>query len=812
MLNLSEYRGRPKRLADYLPWAALVAPGIILNKDGSLQRTCRYRGPDLESATPEQLIAFTARVNNALRRFGTGWSLFFEASRRPSTDYPFADFPEAASWLVDEERRNSFLQAGSHFETDFFLTLCWMPPADRAGRVENMLIDDPGHVPRAFWDDTLDSFVNRAARSFDLLETLMPEAAWLTDDETLTYLHACVSVKRHLVKTPQTPMYLDALLTDCDITGGLSPKLGTEALRVVSLQGFPAMTEPGLLSDLDHLGFSYRWVTRFIPLDKTDAEKTLMRYRRQWFAKRKSIMSVLKETLENEPAPLVNSDAENKAADADEALQSLGADHVGFGYLTTSIAVMHVDPKIADEQARTVERVLNAHGFTALNETVNALDAWLGTHPGNAYANIRQPLIHTLNLAHLAPLAAVWAGPEQNEHLFGPPLIMARSTTNTPFRLVTHQGDVGHTMIVGPTGAGKSVLLSLIAMQFRKYKGSRVFVFDKGRSARASILAIGGHDYALDLDGRIAFQPLADIDHPTDLNFAQDWVLGLLEQEGVIIDPDAREKTWTALQSLAETPKRQRTLTGLCALIQDRALRQALQPYTLDGPYGGILDASEDSLTDNDAAVFEMEALMHQPRLIAPVLSYLFHRLEARFDGAPSLLILDEAWVFLDHPMFAKRLREWLKTLRKKNVSVVFATQSLSDISASSIAPALIENCPTRIFLPNGRAQEPGQSETYDAFGLNARQIELIARATPKRDYYLQCPDGNRLFDLELGPIALSFCAAGSKEDQVAIDDLRVVVEPGDEFAAAWLEREGLSWAADLIFENSAGGLSCAAE
>ena len=811
MLNLKEYRVRPARLTDYLPWAALIAPGHVLNKDGSLQRTCRYRGPDLESSTPEQLVAFTAQMNNVLRRFGSGWGIFFEASRRPSTEYPKAVFDDAACWLVDEERRGQFEAIGHHFETDYYLTFCWLPPADRVGRLETLLIDDPSDAPHAFWKDTLKHFQDHTFRALDLLVALMPDARWLSDGETLTYLHETISTKRHPVAVPHTPMGLDSILADMGLSGGLTPKLGDEALRVVSIQGFPVMTEPGVLEDLNALGFSYRWVTRFLPMDKLESEKVLTRYRRQWFAKRKSILTVLKEALENEPSALVNSDADNKAADADAALQSLGADHVGFGYLTTSITLTDPCPKIADEKARAIERVLNGHGFTAINENVNAVDAWLGSHPGNAYANVRKPILHTLNLAHMAPLSALWAGPERNAHLDAAPLLVARSGSDTPFRLVTHQGDVGHTMIVGPTGAGKSVLLSLMAMQFRRYKDAQVFVFDKGRSARAAILAMEGDDYPLDLSGALAFQPFARIDTAGDLTFAQDWVLGLLEQENVHIDPSIREIVWSALQNLSSTPIQQRTLTGLCALIQSSILREALKPYTVSGPYGALLDADADSLRDGRFAVFEMEALMQTPRLLAPVLSYMFHRLEARFDGAPTLLILDEAWVFLDHPFFAARLREWLKTLRKKNVSVVIATQSLSDIAASAIAPALIESCPTRIFLANNRAEEPGQAATYMSFGLNDRQIELIGRATAKRDYYLQCIAGNRLFDLELAPIALAFCAAGSKQDQKAMDALVADLPPGG-FAPAWLAQQGLSWAAELIQNNENGAVSCAAE
>ena len=133
MLNLAEYRRKADRLADHLPWAALVAPGVVLNKDGSFQRTLAFRGPDLESATEAELVSVCARANNVLKRFGTGWALHFEAERREALGYPASTFPEPASWLVDEERRAGFENAGQHFESRYHLTLTYMPPADQAG-------------------------------------------------------------------------------------------------------------------------------------------------------------------------------------------------------------------------------------------------------------------------------------------------------------------------------------------------------------------------------------------------------------------------------------------------------------------------------------------------------------------------------------------------------------------------------------------------------------------------------------------------------------------------------------------------------
>ena len=154
--------------------------------------------------------------------------------------------------------------------------------------------------------------------------------------------------------------------------------------------------------------------------------------------------------------------------------------------------------------------------------------------------------------------------------------------------------------------------------------------------------------------------------------------------------------------------------------------------------------------------------------------------------------------MFLDDPMFAGRIREWLKVLRKKNVSVIFATQSLADIADSPIAPAIIESCLSRIFLPNNRAMEPLQKLAYERFGLNNRQIVIIASATPKRDYYFQSHGGNRLFDLQLGPVALAFCGAGSEQDHADLDYVLDANGP-DNFADNWLRFKGLEWAANLM-------------
>src|SRR6202043_3783602 len=187
---------------------------------------------------------------------------------------------------------------------------------------------------------------------------------------------------------------------------------------------------------------------------------------------------------------------------------------------TATAPVWDEDARAADEKLRLVEKVIQGRDFTCIAETVNAVEAWLGSLPGHVYANVRQPPVSTLNLAHMMPLSAVWAGPERNEHLDGPPLLFAKTEGATPFRLSLHVGDVGHTLVVGPTGAGKSVLLALMALQFRRYAGSRVFAFDFGGSIRAAAFAMGGdwHDLGgslwRDAAELLALQPLASIDNP----------------------------------------------------------------------------------------------------------------------------------------------------------------------------------------------------------------------------------------------------------------------------------------------------------
>ncbi|NCP12523.1 MAG: conjugal transfer protein TrbE, partial [Sphingomonadales bacterium] len=342
--------------------------------------------------------------------------------------------------------------------------------------------------------------------------------------------------------------------------------------------------------------------TRAIMLDKSDATRLLSKIRRQWFAKRKSVAAILKEVMTNEASVLVDSDAANKAEDADTALQELGADHVGLALVTVTVTVWDEDAALAAEKLRLVEKVIQGRDFTCVTEGMNAIEAWLGSLPGHVYANVRQPPISTLNLAHMIPLSAVWAGPESDAHFGAPPLFYAKTEGSTPFRFSLHVGDVGHSLMVGPTGAGKSVLLAMMALQFRRYAGSQIFAFDFGGSIRAAALACGGDWQDLgsilseDGDEAVMLQPLARIDEPAQRNWASEWLQAILASEGLTIDPVTKDHLWSALTSLSTAPIAERTLTGLAVLLQSQGLKQALAPYCIGGPFGRLLDAESERL------------------------------------------------------------------------------------------------------------------------------------------------------------------------------------------------------------------------
>jgi type IV secretion system protein VirB4 len=444
-------------------------------------------------------------------------------------------------------------------------------------------------------------------------------------------------------------------------------------------------------------------------------------------------------------------------------------------------------------------------------EDFNTVEAWRGFLPGDGFSNIRRPLINTMNLSDFVPMTTLWAGELYNPNPMyppqSPPLFYATSHGQTPFRFHPHVGDVGHGIAVGPIGSGKSTLLDYLIAQSFRIPDMQVFVFDKGYSSFILTKACGGQHWDLGNDP-ISAAPLIKVDQDIEREWAHGYIKALVQVSlGRELAPLEDDAVWRALELLAGRPREYRTITALQGMVQDDEIKAALSRYTLKGPMGRYIDDNEDALLTARFTTFELETLQHSESLI-PMLLYLFHRIEQRLDGRPTLVVIDEAWVALTKSFFGAKLEEWLRTMRKKNAMVWLATQSLDDLRRSEYRSIILESCPTKIYLPAAEASTPNMANAYRDFGLTDRQIEIIAEATPKRHYYLVSPKGKRLFDLALDPATLSFVGASSKEHIRRVREL--IAEFGDRWPAQWLRERGLpQWADEL--DNDRPALPAAA-
>ncbi|KSV75622.1 conjugal transfer protein TrbE [Sinorhizobium sp. GW3] len=815
MVALKQFRTRGPSFADLVPYAGLVDNGILLLKDGSLLCGWYFAGPDVESATDQERNDLSRQINAILSRLGSGWMIQVEAVRVPTVDYAAQDrsyFPDPVTRAIDGERRMHFMRTHGHFESKHALILTYRPNEPRRAALSKYIYSDEQSRKKSYADGVLFAFKN-AIREIEqyfanVLSLQRMQTRTVSDrggvrtaryDELLQFVRFCITGESHPIRLPEVPMYLDWVAT-AEYQHGLTPMVESRFLGLIAIDGFPAESWPGVLNSLDLMPMSYRWSSRFVFLDAEEARQKLERARKKWQQKVRPFFDQLFQTQSRS----IDQDAMTMVAETEDAIAQASSQLVAYGYYTTVVVLFDDHQDALQDKAEAIRKLVQAEGFGARIETLNATDAYLGSLPGNWYCNIREPIINTNNLADLVPLNSVWSGdPVAPCPFYSPnsPPLMQVASGSTPFRLNLHVDDVGHTLIFGPTGSGKSTLLALIAAQFRRYEHAQIFAFDKGNSLLPLTLAAGGDHYEIGGDseerGRaLAFCPLSELSSDGDRAWASEWIEMLVTLQGVTISPDHRNAISRQIGLMASAPGR--SLSDFVSGVQLREIKDALYHYTVDGPMGQLLDAEHDGLSLGSFQCFEIEQLMNMgERNLVPVLAYVFRKIEKRLDGSPSLIILDEAWLMLGHPVFRDKIREWLKVLRKANCAVVLATQSISDAERSGIIDVLKESCPTKICLPNGAAREPGTREFYERIGFTQRQIEIVSTATPKREYYVVTPEGRRLFDMALGPVALSFVGASGKEDLKRIRALRS--QYGQSWPIHWLETRGVQDAASLL-------------
>ncbi|EDP6893717.1 conjugal transfer protein TrbE [Campylobacter lari] len=810
MLALKEFRSKAKAFPDILNYASFIDNGILLNKDGSLTAGFYYRANDISSMTLNERNTLSARVNAILNRLGNGWAVHIDCSRIKTENYMKGDtfFKNEIAQIIENERRYYFENV-EHFENLFTIIFTYLPPHKNISKITDlMIIDENSNKNQS--EKILDYFKNTLQKIQDSLSSYIKieklEQRIAVDefnneyvlDDMLEYINFCICGEKQRVLLPNAPMFLDCLIGGRQFETGMFPRIDNKYIGIIAIEGFPSESYPNILNSLTELNFDYRFNTRFIFLDNYEAEKILNKYRKKWQQKTRGWL----DQLLDRPTRKQDDHAVLMVSEVDSALAESKSNMVGYGYYTANIVIFDSDNTNLEHKLKEVRTTLENLGFLSRTETINSVEAYLGTLPGFVYPNLRRPILNTLNLTHLMPLASIWSGEKYNpSDKFppnSPPLIQVVTSGNTPFRLNLHVSDLGHTLIFGPPGSGKSTLLANIFLAWQKYPNAKIYAFDKGQSLLAPTLATCGTHYNIAGDhSSLAFAPLANIKSESDIAWAEFWIETCLKLQNINTTPKHKKLIHEALISHINT--KSISLTEFISALQDNDLRDALNYYTISGTGGFLFDSQEDKLSLSNITTFEIEDLMRLgDQYIVPTLLYIFNRIEKGLDGSPTLLIIDEAWIALNHPAFKDKIVDWLKVLRKANVALVMATQSLSDSAKSGILDILQEYCPTKIFLPNPEAYKKGSENVlapydfYKIFGLNDVQIGIITNAIQKREYYYTSPLGTRLFNLALGKTNLAFTGISDKVSVKRVNQLYEKYK--EEWAYKWLEEKGINY------------------
>ncbi len=795
--------------------------GVCLLKNGAVMATYRVEYPDLESSSAPEIASMASLFNRSAMTLSQneGWALFFDVRRFKTKDYPAGEFSNLAGWLIDQKRAENYHNFGEHFTTEYYITFVYQLPSDIDSKASSLIFKKKDNAPKngkksLFGKEgNLPKIQKEVEQFIDECEKVMGTLSvklWiqrLNNSELFSYIKSSVSLNRqNLVYPENTFFFLDNYVCDSDVRNSQPLKVGEYYVPVLSVMDFPNKTYPAIFDGLNRTMTEFRWTTRFIPLSKERSAKEAEKYQNRFYSARKSGMTLFTEMAMN-----VEIDKENRGAlEMESQASGIQADiamgEYVLGYYTSNLMVWDRSLAVAREKSRKLQQVVRTCGFSVREETFNNCQAWLGMMPGNVYSNIRRPLISTQNFSNIIPLSSAWQGMLYNdftEETCGSsvPLCTCSTSYGTPFFLNLNVRDVGHTFVFGPTGAGKSTLLALLMASATKYKDANIICIDKQLSSRALMVG-GGGVYVEPGKDTVAFQPLSELKSPDEcseseymesLMWCQQFIEGLLAQQGIDTTPEMSKVISDTLKLISLKEKNCRTLTSFqqYATYSDpetgsNTIRIGLDPYCAGGQFGPIFDADETNLPLSKFVTIEMGSLMRlSEKAVAPALMYIFRYLEKLWnlpagEKQPlTFLFLDEAWLYLQHPIFAGFLQEWLRTLRKKKVFCIFATQEVAAAAKSSLSDTIAQQCLTKIYLADESATTPGLLESYRYFGLTDSEILAISNATMKRDYYFKNPNGCRMFTLDLDPFQLALISPDHEMlDRIEKEHGRNTTEP----------------------------------
>lgn len=784
----------------FVPFEYMVDDGIIVNKNNGFQTTFKVRFYDLDYEDNHQYATTIENINNAIKRLPDGIVIHFEVQRTKSDKYPSKDlsnFPYPTQ-IIERIRENS-VKMQDFYITEYYLTLTYILPNEVENKLDDILaknknifikknkeiIENEEELFKEIKKEYL-AFKDYISLFISQYQTACIEIEQLKGEELLGYLYTAINnTKKEKVRCPKNnEVLLDEYLTVSSLTNGEICKIDDDYIKVMTINVFPDEIMPRIFNQLENLDFEYRYVTRYIVLEREEALKLLKSKRVYYNAKMKSLLQWIIEGIKNQESNNVDRQSIRSMNQIDTAIDELKSGSVSYGYYTFTFIIRDNNLERLDEKVQTVRKVLNFFDFTAGVDKYNTLDSLFGAIPGNVVSNIRKTPMSSYHISTLLPMSSLYVGNKYNKH-FKDVALFTTKTEKDLFYFNLHNKDIGHTSIVGPTGAGKSFLLGMITAEFLKYdfmktvknkdntiseeyKQSQVFFFDKDASSRVLTNLCGGKFYDLGKDN-LAFQPLKNVDDDEEKEWALQWLSQILFQEGIKVDAKKRTLLWEALKSLSDMDKSYRTLSNYISFLQDESMSEALTLYSGTNAYGKYFDSDYEYFEDNNFVSFEMGEVIKNEKVITPLLDYIFHKIETeKLDGTPSLIVLDECWVFLKNENMANKIAEWLKVLRKKNTSVIFATQSLQDISDSQIASSIIDACKTNIFLPNEKAMSTWIN-LYKKFNLNEVEIQDINDGKMKRDYFVKSSEGSRIFSLNSSTTEIALIGASSKNEQAKI-------------------------------------------
>lgn len=742
-----------RALPELLCWARDAGQGVITLKNGGMMSLYDVAGCDLENLDEDALRQFRRRLSQALQRLDGSWALHFSLLRGESPVLEGGDYRGSETGAALNLSHIRAINAAHCHQNRRLMALIRKP--SRARHLMGPTADEVGDFIRE-----RDALAEEFSSSLGLALLCGGEGRF---NRALSFLKTVLAGMPHEVAEPDDPQALDSLLAPDDFHAGCMPAMGSRHIACVAVDAYPSGSLPDMLGALEALPFPLHFSTRFICYDSLRSQAALKRRRRFFEQRRRGFFS----QVMNVSNTSTDQDAEAQISDLDRARASLSAQDEIFGALTQVVVLTSEDPEDLRKRAAATVKAIEDIGFTARVETVNAVEAFLSSLPGDLKSNLRRPLMSQKVLSDLLPVNSVWEGESQTPcplYREKSPLMVARTPEGGHFYLNLHSSDLGNTLIFGPPGSGKSVLLNALCMNLMRYGNMRVWVFERGFSLKRLCQKLGGEHVTL--DNSCAFAPLAFLTTPEDRARAAAFVTMLCADSGVILTPEDRECLASALELMAAYANGTHTLSDLCVLLSSsQNLTRALRPH-LKGLGGGLLDGDRDQGFDRSLTVFECAGLLERQRDSRLLLRHLLGRLrrECEATSDPKAIILDEAWLMFRDGAFRDELITWLKTLRKHNTAVILATQSLADPAATGHTEALFDCAPTRIYLPNSGATEAFMQKHYAAAGLTPRQIERIAGAVPKRDYFMQKPGHFSEFQLSLSPSELEiFTVSGAR-------------------------------------------------